>query len=192
MGSEYGEDLWVMQHIKLPDSGFYLDLGCAWPEQYSNTAFLRKRGWRGLCVDANPLYAQDWKGVETFVCAVIGDGTQVRFKYEDAPDLSRVTYDWVKKDKEIPDSKEGIYMQSTSLRSLIEECPKIDFISCDLEGHEMAALSNFPWSEQLPKCIVSEFSTHNIGEDFRVRDMLLEIGYVERHRTVANIIFELQ
>lgn len=179
MGSEYGCDLWIMQHIKLPENGFYLDLGCAWPEHFSNTAFLRKRGWRGLCVDASPLYAQDWKGVETFICAVIGNGSPVGFEFADAPDLSRV-------------KKDGITMPTLRLDDLLGGWPKVDVVSLDLEGSEFDALCTFPWESQTPKLIISEYNTHGIGEDFRVRDMLIPVGYKAVHQTVANIIFELQ
>lgn len=179
MGSEYGEDLWIMQHIKLPDTGFYLDLGCAWPEMNSNSAFLRKRGWRGLCVDANPLYAQDWKGVEAFICAVVGNGRTVKFQFADAPDLSRV-------------SNTGFTLPTLRLDDMLQGWPPVDLASVDLEGQEFEALRAFPWERQKPKCIVGEFNTHGIGVDFRVRDMLLPMGYKAVHQTVANIIFELQ
>lgn len=179
MGSEYGDDLWIMQHIKLPERGFYLDLGCAWPEHFSNSAFLRKRAWRGLCVDANPLYAQDWKGVETFVCAVIGNGRPVGFEFADAPDLSRV-------------KKDGITLPTLRLNDLLDGWPMIDFLSADLEGQEFEALRTFPWERGKPKCIISEYATHALGEDFRVREMLLPMGYAAVHQNEANIIFELQ
>lgn len=179
MGSERSEDLFIMQHIKLPENGFYLDLGCAWPEQYSNTAFLRKRGWRGLCVDANPLYAQEWQGVETFICAVIGNGSPVKFEYNPAKDLSRV-------------SENGIMLPALRLDDLLNGWPKVDVLSVDLEGHEFEALCTFPWESQTPKVIIAEYNTHGIGEDFRVKDMLFPLGYNVVHKNVANMIFELQ
>lgn len=177
MGSERSEDLWIMRHIQLPKDGFYLDLGCAWPEQYSNTAFLRKRGWSGLCVDANPRYALDWKGVEKFVCCVIGDGTDKEFHYSPAPDLSRFG--------------SGNIVPTVRLDDLVRDIPKIDFISCDLEGYEFDALSQFPWKKHLPKVVISEYNTHGIGEDFRVRDMLLSFGYRLVNQNQANMIFTL-
>ena len=27
--SEYGEDRWIAENLKLPDRGFYVDVGCA-------------------------------------------------------------------------------------------------------------------------------------------------------------------
>ncbi len=178
MASEYGEDLWIEQNVTLPAHGFYLDLGCAWPGMYSNTEFLRKRGWPGLAVDGNPAYADNWRGVERFLCAVIGDGEPLRFLCHDAPDLSRV-------------SPEGAVRLSTPLRQIVETLPPIDFISCDLEGHEFDALSTFDFGKHRPKVIISECSTYGIGEDFRVCDLLAELGYRIAHKTVANHVFTI-
>lgn len=177
MGSEYGDDLWIMANIDLPSEGFYLDLGCAWPEQYSNTAFLRKRGWRGLCVDANPIYAPDWKGVEKFVCAVAGDGNPMWFEYNDAPDLSR-------------ESGNGILLPTIRLDYLLKGFPKVDVLSCDLEGNEFKALKTLGWDAQRPKVIISEHSTFGLpSPDTRVRELLLPFGYRIVHTNEANDIF---
>ena len=179
MGSEYGDDLWIMANIDLPRDGFFLDLGCAWREMNSNTAFLRKRGWRGLCVDANPIYAPEWKGVETFACAIIGDGDPHKFHFADAPDLSRFG--------------EGLWMPTIKLMTLLQGVPKIDFISLDLEGGEFEALRFFPWMEQKPRVIISERCTHGIGEDLRVRDMMQRLNcYRLVHSNEANDIFLLE
>lgn len=179
MSSEYGEDVWIMDNLILPEHGFYLDLGCAWPGHNSNTEFLRKLGWDGMAIDGNPAYAKDWKGVADFRCAVLGRGTEaVNFLCHDAPDLSRV-------------SREGTIRLTTPLWAFQEALPPIDFISCDLEGHEYEALSGFNWNGPRPQVIISEYDTHGIGEDFRVAEMLRELGYSIVHQTRANLIFKI-
>jgi hypothetical protein len=175
MGSEFSEDLWIIQNVKLPDNGFYVDLGCAWPEQYSNTAFLRKRGWRGLCVDGNPIYAPKWKDVEEFTCAIIGDGNPALFEANGVPELSRVG--------------SGQIVPTIRLCDLLSNQTRVDVLSCDLEGHEFEALRTFDWQKFRPQVVISEYNTYGIGEDFRVRDMLLELGYAVRHQTKANLIY---
>jgi hypothetical protein len=177
MPSERQEDEWCLRNVILPEHGFYLDLGCAWPVQNSNTAFLRRCGWRGLCVDGNPIYAPFWKGVETFVCAVIGDGNPVLFETDGAPDLSRIG--------------SGTLMPTIRLDALVGNLPPIDFISCDLEGQEFAALSTLDWTKHRPKVIVSEWNTHGIGADDRVCEMLIGLGYKSAYQNEANQIFTL-
>lgn len=176
MNSEFGEDIWIQENIALPEHGFYLDLGCAWPVRYNNTAFLRAKWWAGINVDGNPRYEREWVGVAPFTCCVIGDGKPVLFDAEGVPELSRVG-----SGQEIPTRR---------LDDLLRFSSAVDFISCDLEGHEFAALSTFDWKHR-PKMIVSEYNTHGIGEDYRVRDMLLALGYSVVHQTKANLIFVL-
>ncbi|MGB7195345.1 MAG: FkbM family methyltransferase [Collimonas pratensis] len=164
-----------MTKLKLPKEGYYVDIGCGWPEMNSNTAFLRKRGWSGLCVDANPRYAPEWKGIEKFICTVIGSGEKMPFTYSGIPELSHLG--------------EGQLVQTVTLESLLEDVPKIDLISCDAEGSEFDILSQLDWQKYRPKVVIAEYSTHNVGEDFRVRDMLLPMGYQAAHQTKANIIY---
>jgi len=175
MGSEFSEDLWIVQNVKLPEKGYYVDLGCAWPVQFSNTAFLRNRGWRGLCVDGNPIYAQHWKGVEEFTCCLLGDGNPVLFDPNGVPELSRVG--------------SGIITPTIRLCDLVANQTRIDFLSVDLEGHEFEALRHFDFQKFRPQVIVAEYSTHGIGEDFRVRDMIVELGYQVRFQSKANLIY---
>lgn len=179
--SEYQEDKWVAENVVLPDKGFYLDIGCAWPFLYSNTAFLRERGWTGLNIDGNASYAPSWEGVAPFTNCVIGDGGDVRFIAEGVPELSRIA----------PASAGGVAVPTRRLDELLKDVPNVDFVSSDLEGAEFDALKTFPWDKQRPRVIVSEYNTYGIGEDFRVKEMLEAMGYIERHRTIANIIFTL-
>lgn len=174
MPSEYGEDIWIEENLNLPDKGFYLDLGCAWTVLYSNTHFLRERGWKGLAIDGNPDYAPDWIGVEEFRNLVIGSGDTVPWLKMPNPDLSRV-------------SRDGVPVVTTRLDEL--ELPTIDFISCDLEGQEYNSMVTLDWKNQRPGVIISEYNTLGIGEDFRVKSLLESMGYREVHRTVANIVY---
>lgn len=177
--SEYGEDRWVFENVKLPEKSFYVDLGCAWPHLYSNTAFLRELGWSGLNIDGNASYAPSWEGVAPFTNCVIGDGGKVQFAEEGVPELSRI----------VPTG--GVAMLTRRLDEMLKDASNVDFVSSDLEGAEFDALKTFPWDKQRPRVIVSEYNTYGIGEDFRVKEMLEAMGYVERHRTIANIIFTL-
>jgi hypothetical protein len=173
--SEYGESEFIARNILLPSTGFYLDLGCAWPVYNSNTHFLRQRWWGGMAVDANPEYANDWKELGNFVCAVVHDGTPVSFEYLANPDPSHIGH--------------GVTAQSVTLDVLTKDCPPIDFISCDLEGSEYEALSRLDWSKHRPGVIISEHTTFGRGKDMRVHDLLVGMGYNVALETVANYVF---
>lgn len=176
-GSEYGEDIWIKENVPLPEKGFYLDIGCAWPVLFSNTSFLREKGWDGLAIDGNPRYSQWWNGMKEFHCAVLSGGEMAKFDFNGVPELSRIGV--------------GELVKTRRLEEFLLEVPKIDLISCDLEGHEFNVLSTLNWNRYRPQVVVSEYSTFGLGEDYRVRDMLLKMGYRIAHETKANLIFTL-
>jgi hypothetical protein len=185
--SEFGEDKWIAENLPLPATGFYVDVGCAHPTEGSNTAFLRARGWQGLAIDANPLFADKWETAgygSHFVQAFVSDQPIVPFDFSDRVLESRV-------------SLGGPHFAAVDLWSIVEaaaeqQYPKIHFLTLDLEGHEINALRSlidyYPKSE-CPPIIVSEYNTLGLGEDLRVRDYLLKQGYRLVHTTRANHIF---
>lgn len=170
--SEFGEDRWIAENLPLPAHGYYVDVGCADPTDGSNTAFLRDRGWRGLAIDANPLFGTVWPP-DTFVQAIISDQPIVSFEFKDNGYESRVA----------PGHQRFAAVPLTHLTRY-----PADLLSLDLEGHEYNALLSLP-RPLLPPIIISEYNTSGLGEDMRVRDYLLERGYRIAHQTPANHIF---
>lgn len=190
--SEYGEDRWIAEHIKLPEKGVYLDVGAGHPQFMSNTAFLRTMGWTGLAVDANPAYAEHWNRLVynqsptnptcPFKCAVISTLPQERFEFRENVATSRI-------------SATGTLTPAVTLKSLLDKhaISHVDFLSIDIEGWEYYAFQTLgiPW----PKIIVAEYNTAPVSEmdepkDFRLLEQLLESDrYSAVYRTIANIIY---
>ncbi|MBK5307525.1 MAG: FkbM family methyltransferase [Frankiaceae bacterium] len=56
--AQNGEDLQIAYFLGKREEVTYIDVGCLWPVEHSNTYFLYERGGRGLCIDANPTIAQ--------------------------------------------------------------------------------------------------------------------------------------
>lgn len=52
--SQSGEDVVVDAILNRKKSGYYIDIGAYHPKVFSNTYMFYKRGWSGVCVDANP------------------------------------------------------------------------------------------------------------------------------------------
>jgi len=174
--SEFGEDKWVAENVDLPAKGFYLDVGCADPITYSNTAFLRERGWAGLAVDGNPIYAPRW-GKE-FVNAVISTYPLVQFARHANSVTSRV-------------ENGAPQVPAISLTKLLTDrkIETVDFMSVDAEGHEFEVIQSLDLTKWRPQVIVSEFNTGGLPLDFRVYDHLQKSGYRPVHRTFSNFIF---
>lgn len=177
--SEYGEDKWIAEHVRLPEAevGVWVDVGAAHPAHTSNTAWLRELGWRGLAIDGNPDFAPFWAGVCPFQLAIIASESLVRFEENG---LSSRIHD------------DGRALRKAMRLDAVlagRGVKRIDYLSVDAEGAEWDVFQTFDVLAYRPKVIVSEYRTAGIGEDYRVREYLLANGYSVRHETFANLIF---
>ncbi|MBE0541335.1 MAG: FkbM family methyltransferase [Verrucomicrobia bacterium] len=174
--SEFGEDRWIMENLSLPDTGTYVDVGCAHPVKFSNTAFLRDRGWTGLAVDANPTWAEHWQ--TPFVTAILSAQPVVRFQFRDNPALSRL-------------HPEGVAYAAVTLDQMLKahDIDAVDFLSLDLEGAEFDVIKTLDWACYRPGIIIAEHNTEGLDPDYRLRDFLLLRGYRVAHETFANLIY---
>jgi len=179
--SQFAEDKFIMENFVVPEMGFYLDVGCSHPREQSNTAFLRDMGWKGLSIDGNPAWGEHWINIgreEEFLNRVITDSFKsVAFKVPNCIHYARI--------EPLTPTHQGF-----TLDQILRERGiwKLDFLSLDIEGGEYDAMMGLD-SRLLPPMIISEYNTAGIGEDFRVRDYLVNLGYRIAHQTIANMIF---
>ena len=75
-----GEDIAIAQHFKWQiaenKTGFFVDIGCAWPIQISNTYLFSCLGWSGVGIDMNQFHREGWQRTrprDIFVEAAVGD-----------------------------------------------------------------------------------------------------------------------
>jgi hypothetical protein len=52
--AQWGEDRWLAENLRLPDTGVFVDVGAGDGRRGSNTLYLENLGWSGLCIDADP------------------------------------------------------------------------------------------------------------------------------------------
>lgn len=184
--SEDGCDKWLAESGLLPETGVYVDAGCAHPWKYSQTAFLRNRGWTGLAIDGNPAYAPEWAGVANakFVSAVLSDHRETNFLIEPTNALvSRV--------HEIGQKRLAFTLSEIMQ---VNGFPRCDFLALDIEGSETPVLRDFllPRSlEGCPKFIIVEFNSCHKGRDVGLLNLMADTPYVVLHMTDSNLIFSL-
>jgi len=178
--SSKGEDKWIVKNMKLPEKGFYVDIGAAHPTRMSNTAFLRDRGWEGIQIDADSFWTPFWDklGLVLFNRVVWTESTKINFEVnKSAHRLSKI-------------GKKGIKTQAINLNDFLQEYsfPHIDFMSLDVEGSEYEVFKTLH-KKYWPDTIVFEYNT--LGSfDFRLKKYLQDSGYYkELHRTPSNFIF---
>jgi len=190
--SQIGQDLWVLRHFpasRLPDGGFFVEVGANHAEELSNTYLLEMAAkWRGVCVE--PFPQGDWSKREAsdLVTAAVGpEGGCLGFiapghvlgGFIDHVDLVRVQRD-------VPQEQQSVVNVATrSLSSILltarpggREVPRvIHYLSIDTEGSELDILQQWPFeSFTLLSCTVE----HNYREPTRtrIRELLEGQGFV--------------
>lgn len=188
--SKYGEDQWIAEHLKLPDKGTYVDVGCGHPTQFSNTAFLRDRGWNGVAVDANAAYAKEWRNAgiprpgSDFLVGVCAEKPVAKFLIHDNSATSRLC-------------PNGVSYAAVTLEQIVTwyDIGNIDLLSLDVEGAEFEVFKTLDRMAHEPEIIIAEYVTtveeKPNEEDFRLRDYLCVRGYRLVHKTQANMIYIL-
>jgi len=178
------EDKWIAENLPLPDKGFYVDIGCGHPFTTSNTAFLRDRKWDGLAIDANPAWANEWKDIPAFQCAIIANDPEVRFK------INHDNAYWSREDEN------GPWCKAENVEEFLDrhQVTKIDFLSVDTEGTEFDVLWHFNFQKHSPSIVVAEYNAAHIPivepEDSRIPDLMRANGYkLNKVFPPVNMIF---
>ncbi len=172
----------------------YVDLGASHPSNKSLTSFVRDLGWRGLAVDANPDYTNDWAAAgfgSHFVCAVLSDQPTARFVTHENSFTSRISDSPETDHPEQWGIKRIEERITVPLNALLEQhgIEKIDLLTIDVEGMEFSILQTLDLEKHQPAWIIAEYVTAGIGVDVRVADYLLERGYEIVKLFSSNIIY---
>jgi hypothetical protein len=183
--------------LSLPDfpkMGVYVDLGCGHPIAHSQTHFVRDLGWKGVAVDGNPDYWQDWKdrGLEhCFVSGVIHHGFNARFAIHENSQTSRLSPTAEMDHPEKWGINRIVEQKPLRLGAILEErgIEKIDLLTIDLEGAEWEALTQMDMGLHNPTFIISEFKTESSEDDYRVLNSLMHRRYEVIWINGGNIIY---
>ena len=185
-----GEDI-VLGHIfATQNTGFYLDIGAFDPVTYSNTFLLYQRGWSGINIEPRPgtklifdqkrprdvtleMGVSSQKGDLTYY--IFNDGAVNTFEEENVQFQINGGYKLIAK-KKIP---------VDTLTNILDKYAKdkiIDFMSLDVEGHELMILKTLDWERYRPKVICVEMfrlkQKKNSLFKYDNRDLWLEINEI--------------
>jgi FkbM family methyltransferase len=170
--SQVGEDLLIAYLLGTTTDLRYIDIGCLWPVQHSNTYLFYADNGSGLCIDANPDAAADFEEQrprDLFLNAAIGagDGTMTYYKFNN-PGFNTFSTDRAKRLMGQAQQNQG-----RALREKVEvplstldaalarvDVPtrsdgRVDFVSIDVEGLELDVLAGFSF-EPKPRLVVCE------------------------------------
>ncbi len=185
--SQWGEDRLVWEHFGRRDFGTFLEAGALHPSNLSQTYFLEKKGWHGVLVEPVTDLAAEFMRLrprsKLFHLALGGPedaGKELAFVVPNNDSLAHLLE---------PGEKPGadatiIRVRLTTLSAVLAESglEKLDYLSLDLEGHELPALRGLDFDRWKPALILIEDHLH----DLKKHRYLQSRGYELVFRTGSN------
>lgn len=187
MFSQFQQDyyLYTRHFSKLKRAGVYLDIATNDPVSISNTYFMdRCLGWRGICVEANPSYYEKIHRLRSCdlvpTCVGKRDGEVVELALEGgAGGILGSTYKhkhkWTRENMSVP----RLVERCTTVRKILDRgnVRVVDFLSLDVEGHEVEVLRGVDW-ERTKILVMSVEVTGGVMDELQV--LMDKLGY-KRH-----------
>jgi FkbM family methyltransferase len=191
--SQGGEDR-LLAALFAGSGGVCVEVGAHNGVDLSNTYYFEQRGWKCILVEPNPdlcsMIRERRKG-PLFECAASErDGEAVLHVAEGAgADLySTMENDGMPIDrvKRSGGQIRNLVIPTRTLDSILEEArvERVDFVSIDVEGHELSVLRGFSLERWKPRVVLVEDASDLV--DVSVRSFMRERGYVPFYRTDSN------
>lgn len=191
MFSQYYQDfyLYTRHFVNLKRRGIYVDVAANHPWKISNTYFFDEcLGWSGICVEANPtytelLYEQRWCHVVP-TCVSDHEGHNVSFVLYGGLSGITETNKLMARPASITDNLERIELRCSTMERIlrINRVRVIDYLSLDVEGHELMVLQGIDWDKVRINVMAIEISS----KTFRaINQFVTSKGYV-RHVPQLN------
>jgi FkbM family methyltransferase len=196
--SQYNQDYLVHENFfKGVTDGFYCDVGGNHPLNINNTRYFEELGWSGCAFEPLPHMQKLWKEhrkARFFPFAASDREGEVEFSmvddvsgWEDMLSFVKETspsgYDYNTKE---------ILVRTRPLKDVFQEegIRNIDYLSIDVEGHEMKVLQGIDFDEVDVKVLTIENNFGGIGNashygDDGIRDLMLANGFVLWGRIIS-------
>jgi FkbM family methyltransferase len=196
--AEGGEDVCMSNFFKYPMPGVYVDVGCNHPTICSNTALFYHLGFRGVCIDANPLFAEEFKKArpeDLFIASGVAaqPGT---LTFHNFTGFNRVsTFDRAAADGMARmgfGAYEEVQIPVRRLNDILDEAGvrHIDILSIDIEHMDAEVIESFDFTRWCPRLIAIEDGldmTDPTGN--RVYRCLTAAGYLLEARPLQTSIY---
>lgn len=174
--SQHGEDFLINKIFDQKKNGFFVEIGCVDGIEFSNSYFFEKRGWQGICVEAHndfiELLKENRKGAKIIHCAVgEKNADDVIFYANKIGSLSTLDKTeekrWKEHFNEYFTGFEEQHVEMKTLTSIFDELnvSQIDFISLDIEGYEVKALSGLDIFKYRPRLFIIEYKDDDHKKD---------------------------
>jgi FkbM family methyltransferase len=198
-------DLYEFFKTRLPDKGYFVDVGAHDGRSYSNTFHLEKLGWKGILIEPIlPTYFR-LKQIRNPHTNHFVNSACVSFDYPDsnlemsygdlmsiAPSISRLnSEEWVAGSTTFLNRNEDnavTWVPAKTLNSIMQELQSpehLEFLSIDVEGAELEVLKGIDFLNYEIDIICVETYEPNLIREWMELKPYREIGFLAH-----NLIFE--
>lgn len=204
--SQGGEDCLILEFFDFKTKGYFVDIGAFDGVHLSNSLTFEQQGWDGVCVEANPKYAElceksrpNTKCIQVACSNKTGENILLHTdelgllsSIESSDDKTEdIQSRYAKRGLEFNDLNE-VSVPVTTVDQILKDYSsrdkKIDFISIDVEGHEIEVLKGMDIKLWKPRIILIEANTPE--EESKVKEYLVgEIGYIYSRKVGVNLFF---
>ncbi len=200
--SQEGEDLILNRYFDYKPNGFYIDIGAYHPTRFSNTYLFYKKGWKGINIEARPGSKEIFDKVrkrDLNIEAAVSDEIRELIYYKfNEPALNGFSKEISLERNKSEKYKiiEEIKIQTTTLKELfskqLKPNSKIDFMTIDVEGHDLKVLKSNDWKLYRPNIVLVEDINFNIMEPSRsdVFNLMIEKKYSLIAKAVYTLFFK--
>jgi FkbM family methyltransferase len=189
---QFGEDRILEEIFGDRADGYCVEIGADDGRTGSASYLFEKRGWHCLLVEPIPESVEEirrHRACTVVNCAVSNREGEATFGVAEGVeamstlDLTPAHVAWIKR---VGGSVKEITVRTATLDSLLAEAafPEIQFITIDVEGHEIAVLEGFTLEAHKPRIMIIE--DNSISGDPRVARYMSDHGYVHFRRTGVN------
>jgi FkbM family methyltransferase len=199
--AQEGEDLILERLFERRREGFYVDVGAHHPKRFSNTQLFYRRGWRGINIEPNPQAAALFRrarprDVNLTLAISEREGTATYHMFDESALNTLDTALAQERHRTSGYRLTGRQEIAVSpLRTVIERWlpagGQIDFLSIDVEGHEMSVLRSADWQRHRPKVVVVEVLGARDSGLFgsEVHRFLESVGYAWFAKTASSVFY---
>lgn len=193
-----GEDRLVA--AVFPTPGFYVDVGCNHPANYSNTFMLYKRGWHGINIDANASLIELHRRLKPrdqsiFAAIAQHQQTLTYTQFEGETLMASMDPEFVRaclaNGLRI---RSELAMKTTTLTEILEQLRapnRFELLNVDVEGLDLEVLRSLDFARFRPKMIIVEILGFDL-ENYRAEpifEYLSALGYRLAGYTHMNAVF---
>lgn len=171
--AQTGEDLQIAYLLGERRNITYIDVGCLWPVEHSNTYFFYERGGHGLCIDPNPTVAAEFRERRPrdvfLTCAISTEPGRAEYFMHENPvfnTLSPQRAEDVRRKAKGRPGRQVVDRIETDVLTLDEavvaadfetRCPSgLDVLSIDVEGLEKQVVESYSFTPLRPRLVVFE------------------------------------